>query len=815
MRSLFSLCLAFSSLPFFFFAGPSRAQAPRAPASSGETGKEKPSPQARVIRRLIQAWEKESGKKEPDEKILDEIRVYGEKAVPFLLEACSVPSPDWGLVKVLFAVDGPKVKEWLEKRWKGAGPEEKAAFLAFLRKHALLFSASEKLFPYFFSFLEDPDPGIRSRACRAFFWILSSKKALALAGDPDPLVRLTFWRRFRELVPLNRWSPPLPPFTGDPRVLAALFHQGLSSPQKNIRLQAFLALWEDMGDPDHPPYILPRILTLPQGKAAVVSTFDPRTIPMNWWGKVTIKSCSSQYDLPQLPLDPRSALPASQLLAAARAMGPRVNEPKAWSSREKVQKFFHSLLSGSLPFWTRKDLPAAVGLAGLGYLGKYDLFYNGFKAPRQVDWIRGHLHPGDLPLVLQAPPLLRDPDILGWAAMQVSSHPDYLPLLKKTLEETKRVELAELISLVPGPKAAANLKDLLEKEPQVYYYPVVNFLLDRLRWGPRPPGSSLLAVLSAASRFISDTSLRPPFELVRRVLEMETPGAEKVLGRLLERLCKTLKFREPGDFRAFFPEQCTPLVKKILAREYLARFPALREFLERSPSRRKDFETAFSFLAGAGPPEAKKALLPFLRDRDESVRASALSFLARMTQFNDPAPFRSLLRDPSSHVREALAKALGNSLPASKKDLLLLSRDQDPGVALAALRNVRPALTPRDVPFLLDLCRSPHKKVAQAAKEALEDLRFIEEQRSFWKNRKEGGNKPLSPLEALLRQASSSNPRKIRLLAVRSLAALGDPKALPFLIELVRDKDPAVAASAEKSLQRILDQSGAPPPPGK
>ncbi len=72
-----------------------------------------------------------------------------------------------------------------------------------------------------------------------------------------------------------------------------------------------------------------------------------------------------------------------------------------------------------------------------------------------------------------------------------------------------------------------------------------------------------------------------------------------------------------------------------------------------------------------------------------------------------------------------------------------------------------------------------------------------------------------SPLGALMVQASPKNPKKVRLLALRSLAALGDPKALPFLIEQAKDKDPEIAAQAEASLQFLLKKSGIPVPPEK
>ena len=52
--------------------------------------------------------------------------------------------------------------------------------------------------------------------------------------------------------------------------------------------------------------------------------------------------------------------------------------------------------------------------------------------------------------------------------------------------------------------------------------------------------------------------------------------------------------------------------------------------------------------------------------------------------------------------------------------------------------------------------------------------------------------------------AEEENPA-IRLAAVRSLGALGDPEALPTLIELLRSEDGAVREAAQAGIDRIVD----------
>lgn len=112
---------------------------------------------------------------------------------------------------------------------------------------------------------------------------------------------------------------------------------------------------------------------------------------------------------------------------------------------------------------------------------------------------------------------------------------------------------------------------------------------------------------------------------------------------------------------------------------------------------------------------------------------------------------------------------------------------------------------------LLGALRDPSAEVRTAAKEALERIRFQQEQQSFWAGAKDGiDTSPAATASKLLAQARPGQAKEQRLLAIRSLEALGSNEALPHLIDWTKDGDAEVAAAARKALATIHQKASAP-----
>jgi len=762
----------------------------------GETGASR----ERVIRRLIRILThkvKDLPGIASAQKALNELKLFGEDAVPYLLEECSGPSFNQPVVGLLYSLGGPRFEAWL-KRLRKEGPRKRIeAFLNLSEMSDFPSSSPESLRPALLAFLEEPDPALRSRAARTFFRILSPEKALALAKDPSSLVRWAFWDKFGEASAKRRSVP----FLEEKDILLLLFQTGLKDPLPNIRVRAVSVLWYDLSGNYRRPEILSRLLSLPRGRKFILSLLTDPGLPKEAWESLSVGNLR--------PPGPSCVYPSPEILRASRVLEALPEKTGGDSVRERKKSLLKGLLLWSLPYWKREDLPAVLSLIRLGY---------------RVDpgWVLKFLSSRDLPSLLETPSLLEDEKVMAWVVKRAPFSPALLPSLKKSLdraeEERKRDPMGippgwmrnalNVLALVKGKEAARLLKEFLAKDLR-YCFSVLDFLTNRLRKGPRPPASSILAVLSLdwSEESMKGLNYSRITSLVREALLAGVPGLERVLPGLLEKVDLVREDRRWDYLYAFFLPECPIGLKKKLAPFYLERMGKIRESLGDKFSKSYNI---FSFLAASGLPKAKAYLLSFLGNPDPRIRGSAASVLINRWGAGVLDSIRPLLKDPDPSVRKGLVSPLARILPASKKELLVLLGGRDPGVSREALSLLQPYFEPGDAPLLLKLCRSRDPRLRKDARAALENLRFIQEQERFWKRWGAAAGLGSSSLEALLVQASPGRPRKTRLLALRSLAALGDPKALPFLIEQTKDQDPAVAAQAEKSLRFLLEKSGVP-----
>ena len=197
---------------------------------------------------------------------------------------------------------------------------------------------------------------------------------------------------------------------------------------------------------------------------------------------------------------------------------------------------------------------------------------------------------------------------------------------------------------------------------------------------------------------------------------------------------------------------------------------------------------------------------------------------------------RPLLAGPNSYyAMRALRRA---NVPLTKDDLLTCLKSQGnrqafvtelpPDVAPEIVRQVEAMLTGGNIELreaacaalgrflaadsvaaLLPLLRDPDQRIVAAATDALQKIRLYHEQKAFWDQFQQGVTTGREAATAkLLIQAKPGQPKEQRLLALRSLGALGAPEALPYLIEWTGDQDQELAQAARDAIGRIHQQAG-------
>jgi len=164
-----------------------------------------------------------------------------------------------------------------------------------------------------------------------------------------------------------------------------------------------------------------------------------------------------------------------------------------------------------------------------------------------------------------------------------------------------------------------------------------------------------------------------------------------------------------------------------------------------------------------------------------------------------------LLQTKDTGLRKAAVQQLPGPLDAAlQKAVEQNLADPDTEVRAAACEALARLVATDSVPALLTALRDTTGAVRKAAADALERLRFHQEQQAFWQDAKAGiDTSPQNAANKLLRQAQPQEPKDQRLLALRSLAVLGSPESLPYLIDWTKDPDAEVAAAALDAVTTI------------
>jgi hypothetical protein len=198
-------------------------------------------------------------------------------------------------------------------------------------------------------------------------------------------------------------------------------------------------------------------------------------------------------------------------------------------------------------------------------------------------------------------------------------------------------------------------------------------------------------------------------------------------------------------------------------------------------------------------------------------RTGSVHALAKLVAANvamDDDDWRAVLTSSMLGLRRAALE----SIPAGAGTRLRTEfeanlRHEDADVRKVACAAVQRTFGADAAPLLFPLLQDQQPAVRAAARASLDTLREEHERRAFWANANSGVD--VSAAGATARLVAQARPgtgvtKEQRVLALQSLAALGAPEALPYLIEWTQDTDTDVAAAARAAITRIHQKAGLP-----
>ncbi|WP_437985385.1 HEAT repeat domain-containing protein [Sorangium sp. So ce117] len=210
-------------------------------------------------------------------------------------------------------------------------------------------------------------------------------------------------------------------------------------------------------------------------------------------------------------------------------------------------------------------------------------------------------------------------------------------------------------------------------------------------------------------------------------------------------------------------------------------------------------------LGELGDPRAVSALLLALQDPSQDVRVEAVTALGRLRSDDATSAIADLVTaspgaagvfpgarpsdsaTSSNDVREAALRALGRiGSDAAVKALLAALAKDNPAAPRSAVRDALVSAGAAAVPALVAaLAAAPSANTAAGAALVLGELKAREALPALERGMQRG----VVPLRH----------------GLRALGALGDPAALPGVLELLGDADPAVRAEAIRAATALLD----------
>lgn len=164
-----------------------------------------------------------------------------------------------------------------------------------------------------------------------------------------------------------------------------------------------------------------------------------------------------------------------------------------------------------------------------------------------------------------------------------------------------------------------------------------------------------------------------------------------------------------------------------------------------------------------------------------------------------------LLSHANADVRRGAVREFAKLWPQQVVDkLTLLADDADASTRLAVVTALAESFDRQALPFLIERLRDADGPTRDAARKALEQLQYYFDSKSRWERLlSESGLDANTAAEALIKQSKSAATPELRRLAIDSLGTLKVPETLPFLIQLMSDKDPSIATAAKAAVVKI------------
>ncbi len=213
-------------------------------------------------------------------------------------------------------------------------------------------------------------------------------------------------------------------------------------------------------------------------------------------------------------------------------------------------------------------------------------------------------------------------------------------------------------------------------------------------------------------------------------------------------------------------------------------------------------------LAKVGGPEAiRLASEVLLTDADELVRWQATLSLIELNALDGGTAARVVAasQDSAQGMRLATIQYLRKwNVPEAAPHVRRFLDDPDPFVREAAVSALGSLLSQDAVPDLVARLRDGNKEVQDAAKEALERIRFYVEEKQRWDDWRAGrGLDPGAGIRSLL-EAVDDAKSDVALVAIESLGTMKAKEALPRLVELLRgDLSAEKRAAIQRAIARI------------
>jgi HEAT repeats len=190
------------------------------------------------------------------------------------------------------------------------------------------------------------------------------------------------------------------------------------------------------------------------------------------------------------------------------------------------------------------------------------------------------------------------------------------------------------------------------------------------------------------------------------------------------------------------------------------------------------------------------------RSAERGVRYTQLIKYWPEDKIEELLPFRE---SKYSYNRRNLYTRLIEELGTEAIPMILPGfQDSDSSTRLYLVQKAVQLPDERVIPALVECLLDSSKKVREAARANLDQLNAYFSEKKRWEGWTGDDEVDLKdPLGSLGRQAMKGETVAKRVAAIRSLATLGDPKALPVLVELMTDENAEVAAAAVKALDKL------------